>query len=147
MSTPQPEAAVRYEKRYFNGQGGFRVVFDERSRATMSFDGKGTMEGTHALVEVLEEVERLMRPGEKVDACVDLSQMDGAPLRSQFVLGKWMVERRQKFGRLAIYGGKAIEMGVARAVMKIAGIQSVGFFDTETQARAWLERGAAPGSQ
>ena len=70
---------------------------------------------------------------------VDLRELHGVPIRSQFMLGKWLFGNKQRFARIAVFGGRAWEMRLARAIMTIAGMDRVGFFNTEAEATGWLK--------
>ena len=64
--------------------------------------------------------------------------MHSTPLRAQFVVGKWLFTRKKQLAQVAVFGGKPIEMKIARAVMTIARMKNAAFYDTREQAMAWL---------
>lgn len=104
------------------------VTVDADYRAVVVFDGKGSMEGTRALIDLVDGIRDQLGHTTVISALVDMRKLDGAPLRAQFVLGKWLLMRKKQMSKIAVFGGKPFEMGIARAVMTIAGMGSKTFF-------------------
>ena len=69
--------------------------------------------------------------------------IEGVPLRAQFLLGKWLLNNKQHFLRIAVFGGKPWEMNMGRAVAKIARFQNIGFFADEPASLAYLNGATA----
>ena len=134
-----------FETRYRDAVGWFHTVVDHRHRATTRFHGRGTMDGARAFVAALDDAVRAVgSSGHAFFGLVDLSDLEGTPLRAQLSIGKWLFGHKKHFARIAVFGGKAWEMNLAKAIMKIAGMDRVAFFATEATATAWLEAGAKP---
>ncbi len=104
------------------------ITLDADHRTVVVLDGKGSMPGTKALIDLMESIRDQIGHGILISALVDMRKLDGAPLRSQFVLGKWLLMRKKQMDRIAVFGGKPYEMGIARAVMTIAGMGAKTFF-------------------
>lgn len=146
MSTPGSSAAapegqeaeIRISRSHDSGESRYTLVLYESLLLHVTLGGKGTMAGVERLLAAMEEMEQCLRPGEKVNALIDLKALDGAPLRAQLRLGKWLLARRERAARIAIFGGKPVEIAVARAVMKIARMHHVCFSAHESEARAFL---------
>lgn len=104
------------------------ITVDDAYRVAVVFDGKGSMPGARALVDLLEDVRAELGPSVVISGLVDMRKLDGAPLRAQFTIGKWLLSRRKQVSKIAVFGGKPFEMGVARAVMTIAGMGQQAWF-------------------
>ena len=113
-------------------------TIDAEYKARVVMTGKGSMDGTHAFVRMLNEAIAELGREHKVESKVDLRKLSNSPVRAQFVLGKWLFANKPLIKNLAIFGGKAWEMKLARLIMKIARMPRVGFFDTEAQAMTFL---------
>jgi len=140
MSDPQPQddSALRFDKTYRDSNGEFRVTMDEDAMIVMGFDGRGSIQGTWALVGILDEVTALLDAHEKVRCVVDLRGLSSTPLRAQLILGKWLFQHRGNVKAIAIYGARPWEKKLAKAVMKIARLKQVAFLDHEKAARDWI---------
>jgi len=114
------------------------IAVDEVLRAVVYLSGKGSMGGARALIDVMEKIRDHLGHDKVFTAVVDLRELDGSPLRAQFLLGKWLFQRKAQLERVAIFGGKPFEMRLARAVMKIARMKNAGFFDTGDEAIRWM---------
>ena len=121
-------------------RGTARVLFlvDSEFRSFLHFEGKGSMDGTRAFVRFADEAIAEFGENYRSQSLVDLTKLDSAPLRAQFVLGKWLLKNKRYLTQIAVFGGKPFEMAIARAVMKIARMKSVGFFNHGHQARQFL---------
>jgi len=119
--------------------GGFHIGVDAQKRGIMRSHGQGTLEGAHAAIAALEAIFEALGGPLGFTGLVDLRQLKGSPMRAQFVLGRWLHQRRNAFDRVAVYGGRPFEMKMARAVARIAGMKgSVGFFNEEDEARRFV---------
>lgn len=137
----EPEATgFLFERDWTNPNTGgtLRCTIDPDFKVRLVATGKGTMEGAHAFVRILNEAIEELGRDYRVEAKVDLRQLYSSPVRAQFVLGKWLFANKALIDNVAIFGGKPWEMRLARVVMKIARMKRVGFFDTEAQAIAYL---------
>ena len=121
-------------------RGSARVVFrvDDVHRSFCYFSGKGTMDGARAFLRFVNEAIEEFGDEYLTTSLVDLSQLHGAPIRSQFLLGKWLFKNKRYIAKIAVFGGKPYEMAIARAVMKIARMKQVDFFKRGPDARAFL---------
>jgi hypothetical protein len=117
-----------------------RVVFrvDQEHRSFVYFYGKGSMEGTRMFLRFADEAIVELGDAYRTFSLVNLTQLDSAPLRAQFSLGKWLFSNKRYITKIAVFGGRPFEMKLARAVMKIARMREVDFFKTEASARAFL---------
>jgi hypothetical protein len=104
------------------------ITTDEAYRTVVVFDGKGSMSGTKALMDLVESLRDQLGHHIRITVLVDLRRLDGVPLRAQFVLGRWLIARRRDIERIAVFGGKPLEMGLARAAMTVAGMADTAFF-------------------
>lgn len=104
------------------------ITVDASHRTVVVFDGKGSMGGAKALIDLVESIRDELGHHILITALVDMRKLDGAPLRAQFTLGKWLLMRKKQMDKIAIFGGKPFEMGIARAVMTIAGMGSKANF-------------------
>ena len=104
------------------------ITVDAAHRTVVVFDGKGSMAGAKALVDLIESIRDELGPHSLISALVDMRKLDGAPLRAQFTIGKWLLTRKKQMDKVAVFGGKPFEMGIARAVMTIAGMGAKAHF-------------------
>jgi hypothetical protein len=137
MENPSPQWLA---KRHWQEQGQvIDITVDPSHRTVVVFDGKGSMAGAQALIDLVESIRDELGHHILITALVDMRRLDGAPLRAQFTLGKWLLMRRKQMDKIAIFGGKPFEMGIARAVMTIAGMGSKANFGNHLeQALAFL---------
>lgn len=129
---------VRLHRSHDTGESRFTLTLHRSMLLHIVLAGKGTNQGVERLLGHLEEMEQDLAPDEKVRALIDLTTLEGAPLRAQLRLGKWLFVRRERAERIAIFGGKPMEIAVARAVMKIAHMKHVGFYAHDHEARTFL---------
>lgn len=104
------------------------MTLDDQNRGVVVITGKGSIAGSHALIKLIDDARDELGHQVVISSLVDLRRLDGAPLRAQFILGKWLLARRKQIHKVAIFGGKPFEMGLARAVMTIAGMGSKAWF-------------------
>lgn len=114
------------------------MAVDGALRVAVPLRGRGSMAGAQALVEVMEDIRDALGHDKVFTAVVDLRELDGSPLRAQFLLGKWLFRRKAQLERVAVFGGRPFEMRLARAVMKIAMMRNAGFFNTLHEAIGWM---------
>lgn len=133
----RPET-IRIARTHEAAGSRFTLTLNDSLLLHIVLAGKGTAHGVEILLGHLEEMEQTLAPDERIDALIDLTALNGAPLRAQLRLGKWLLARRERANRIAIFGGKPIEIAVARAVMKIARMHHVSFSAHESEARAFL---------
>ena len=127
------------DRDYNDAHGRFRFVILEESLVALArFRGKGTVAGTRAFADMLEESTRILPPGRKVRAIADLSELYKTPMRAQFILGKWLLTRRSICGRIAVVGAAAWERKLAAAVFKLARLSDIGFFATQREAQVYM---------
>jgi len=132
------ETKYLFERDWTRGTSQVKFRVDETHRSFCYFIGKGTMDGARAFLRFADEA--IVEFGDEylTTSLVDLSQLHSAPLRSQFLLGKWLFKNKRYIAKIAVFGGKPYEMAIARAVMKIARMKQVGFFKRGEEARAFL---------
>ncbi len=107
-------------------------------QAVVQFFGKGSMDGVHALIQMLNEMLSVSPVGVKAKAILDTSQLDSAPLRSQLILAKWMLQNRAQVDRIVIVGAKPMIRRLASAVLRAARFDQVQFVRNIDEAAAWI---------
>lgn len=122
--TPSPSQATRLlvDRTWSESGQRIHITMDDLHRVVVVFDGKGSMAGGQALMTLIDELRDQYGHDLVISALVDMRKLDGAPLRVQFLLGRWLLTRKKQISKIAIFGGKPIEMGIARAVMTISGM-------------------------
>jgi len=128
MDSPQPTTTWRAERHWHEPGQSIDITVDDAHRAVVVFDGKGSMDGARALVANIDAIRDELGHDVHISALVDMRRLDGAPLRAQFLIGKWLLARKKQIERVAVFGGKPFEMGLARAVMTIAGMSAKASF-------------------
>ena len=127
-STPASDAAILARREWTDGIQTIHADVDAMLRSVVVFDGKGTMAGARALVTMVDDLRAELGEGKVLSALVDMRKLDGAPLRAQFLLGKWLLGTRKTIDKVAMFGGSPFDMGLARAVMTIAGMGKKAHF-------------------
>lgn len=118
--------------------GHITFTLDARFRSRSRLAGQGSMAGVRAYVAILDEAVATFGRDRTTTALVDLTELRDPPLRAQLVLGKWLLSHRKQVERVAVFGGRPIEMKVAQFVMTLARIDGVGFFQDEAAAVRFL---------
>ncbi len=134
----ETDSKILFEKKW--AQGGAAVDFhvDENMFSLVVFSGKGSMDGAREFLKMADEAIAFFGPEYKTKITADLRKLNGAPIRSQFLLGKWLLKNKRYVERIAVFGGRRIEMTIARAVMKIGRMHHVGFFNDEASAHKFI---------
>jgi hypothetical protein len=124
-----------------NESDGTAYLVEVRSdyRALLRLRGAGTMERVHSLLEALDRGDQTIGDCPPMLGAVDIAGVQTAPLRAQFILGRWLLTRRKKFERIAVFEGKPFAMMLGKAAMRIARFKQVGFFKRREDAFAWLD--------
>ncbi|MCB9766405.1 MAG: STAS/SEC14 domain-containing protein [Alphaproteobacteria bacterium] len=131
--------APLFEETYQDDSVRFTVTLDEAFVFGVGFIGKGTIEGTHAFIRMVGACGDIATGrGHKLRGTVDLSRMNGAPLRVQLILSKWLLGQRDAIDRVAVCGGGRFERKLAKAVTSAARLSSVRFFDGVAEAEGWV---------
>jgi hypothetical protein len=141
-SSPQHASlasSLLYDRTFEDGEVFISVQIDERYRTRIALQGRGTMEGVLAFLAMLDECIAELGTDHPVEALIDLLALDGAPLRAQVRIGRWLFAKRHLVKSVAVFGGKTWEMKLARAVMAMARIHNVGFFKAEPEAVRYLQ--------
>lgn len=115
-----------------------RVAIDAEHRVFVHFNGRGSTEGARAVTAMMDVVRDELGHDTVFEAIVDMRDLDGAPLRAQFIIGRWLLGRKKQISKVAIFGGKPFEMKVARAVMTVARMHNAHFCDHLDEAMRWL---------
>ena len=136
MSDEKPD--ILFERQW--AAGGAQVDFhvDENMFSLVVFSGKGSMDGAREFLKMADEAIEFFGPNYQTKLTADLRKLNGAPLRSQFLLGKWLLKNKRYVARIAVFGGRRVEMTIARAVMKIGRMHHVGFFNDEAAAQRFI---------
>ena len=95
-----------------------RIAIDQGNRVFVHFNGRGSVDGARSVTEMMDQVRDELGHDVVFEALVDMRDLDGAPLRAQFVIGKWLLGRKKQIAKVAIFGGKPFEMKVAAAVLR-----------------------------
>jgi len=124
MSQENPTTTKRWlaERTWNEPNQRIDITVDAEYRMAVLFTGKGSMAGAKALIDLIESLRTEFGHHVMISALVDMRRLDGAPLRAQVVLGRWLMMSKKQIAKVAIFGGKPFEMGVARAIMTIAGM-------------------------
>lgn len=133
---------------YQDRDGGFRVeLLFGGEVATLTVSGTTSTQAASELVRVLDRLDRDVRPAEgALRVMVDISAMRGGSLRAQAPVGKWLFKHRKSYGAVAFVGAGP-QRGIARAVMRVARLPQVSYFDTPPEALDWLTTAAARGKR
>ena len=134
----EDNVAIIFSREYDHGGARITLSFDDAYRGLAVFSGSGTMDGVRAFVRMLDAAIKELGRENKTRTLVDLRSLHSSPIRAQVVLGKWLFMNRDVVDRLAVFGGRAWEMKLARGIMKLARIREVGFYDEQGPARASL---------
>jgi len=116
----------------------------EGDRASVEVFGKGTLPGSEAMIGFLDEAVATVGAARPFQIYVDLSRVRGAPLRAQWLFGRWFVSHRKYIGAAAIAGAGPVERRIASAVCAMARFKTMRFFEHPVDARKWLDQGIAP---
>ncbi|MFT5433384.1 MAG: hypothetical protein ACI9OJ_004090 [Myxococcota bacterium] len=136
MSEPTPD--FLFDKTYTGSKGWLRLRLDPDYRVYLVTAGRGTVEGSRAGIAFMEEI-IAEHPGRAFVCIGDLSQLGGSPIRVQFILGNWLLGRRDCFAKGALFGANPWERRLGTVALKIARLTDrVSFKRTETDARAFL---------
>src|SRR5690606_27655440 len=100
--------------------------------------GHGSVAHVERLVSDLDDLDREVAGAPPMDALIDLTGAEHAPLRVQLILGKWLFKKRHRVHRMAVYGGPPLPMKIARAVCTIARMEQVGFFEGRSDALGFV---------
>ncbi|MFO0751313.1 MAG: STAS/SEC14 domain-containing protein [Myxococcota bacterium] len=124
----EPTRTWRAERHWHEPGQDIDITVDHDHRVVVVFRGRGSLDGARALIELVDSVRDELGHTTVISTLVDMRLLDGAPLRAQFIIGKWLLARRKQVDRVAVFGGKPFEMGLARAVMTIAGMGAKASF-------------------
>ena len=135
----ETEPKILFERHW--ARGGAQVDFhvDENMFSLVIFSGKGSMDGAREFLKMADEAIEFFGPDYQTKITADLRKLNGATIRSQFLLGKWLLKNKRYVSRIAVFGGRKIEMTIARAVMKIGRMHHVGFFNDEASAMRFIK--------
>ena len=129
-----------YENAYSEPDNGVSVrlvLVESQYRLSVRFYGKGSMSGAKAFVRMLDEVLLICPEGARIDSLLDTRDLDTAPVRSQLILAKWMIQNRNVVDRIAMLGAKPMIRRLATAVLKAARFNAVRFARTPEEAASW----------
>ena len=136
---PAASNELLFDRQWSEPSGNFTMTVDQSHFGVTRMFGKGTMAGTRAFVEMLDESVTVVGEDVYVRALVDLRELTGSPLRSQILLGKWLLKNKHRFHRIAVFGGDPWEMKLARAIATLARFKNIGFYGDETPALSYLD--------
>jgi|GEM_PF-3961271 len=133
MSEPLFQRSYRDHKTWFTAQA------HDPCRIVVRFHGRGTVPGTHAFLAVIDEAITEFPDELPKSALLDVSDLKKTPLRSQIIMGHWLLTKKHLIGHVALVGARAWERAIAKAVMKLARMNRIDFFKTEDAAIRWLD--------
>ena len=128
-----------FERNYRDHKSWFTASAKDPYRVVVYFHGKGTVEGTRAFLRIMDEAITEFPDELPKSALLDLSDLAHTPIRGQAMMGKWLLNNKHLIARVALIGAKRWERTVAKAVMKIARMKRIDFFDNHAQAHQWLD--------
>lgn len=125
-------------RRYDDGKVAISFEIDADHNTTVVVVGDGTLGGARAMLGYLDDAVRELGPTFHTRVYFDLSESRGAPLRAQFMFGKWLLGHKRMIARGVVVGARPVERRLAAAAVRIAGLSNVRFFEDGEAARAWL---------
>jgi hypothetical protein len=128
-----------FQRNYRDHKTWFTAEAHDPYRIVVRFYGRGTVPGTHAFLAVIDEAITEFPDALPKSALLDVSDLRKTPLRSQIIMGHWLLTKKQLIGHVALVGARAWERTIAKAVMKLARMNRIDFFKTEDAAIRWLD--------
>lgn len=139
MNAKVEDLTLIFDETYRDAISWFRLTVDGEYRGIVRAHGKGNMDGSRALLGMMDRViAGSGASGKQFTGLIDMREVHSSPLRAQFLIGKWLFRQKKNFSRAAVFGARPWEAKIARAVLKIARFHNVGFFDEEASAREYL---------
>jgi hypothetical protein len=138
---PAPAAAAPlFERTYDDGEVSFTFTVDAAHDVEIVVKGKGNMAGALRMLEILDEAVARFGTGRSSSLVFDVSRVRGAPLRSQYLFGKWLFRHRKVVRRAAVFGAAPWERRLATFACRLGGFHAFHFFDEHDRekARRWL---------
>jgi hypothetical protein len=130
--------SVMFHRTHTSESAGYDLRLCEGWQIALRMWGHGSVDHVHRLVDDLNELDRTYPSSPLVTVAVDLSGAVHAPLRVQLILGRWLVQKRHRVGKMAVFGGPPLPMKIARAVCAIARLHKVAFVDAHDDAVRFL---------
>ena len=96
------------------------------------FSGRGSTPGTQQFIDWVEQAIQVVGPG-RLKVLMDLSEQHSVPLRTQMMMGGWLVKVQKTICKVAIVGG-----GKAARLLSKGSKLPIVFFDTPDAAETWL---------
>ena len=82
----------------------FVVTCTEQGILEAVFVGTGSKTGTETFISIVEHALENFSP-KTLCVLMDLRQQSSVPLRTQLRMGKWLLQVKDKIGKIAILGG------------------------------------------
>ena len=120
------------------GGADLRMILTDRWECVLGMVGKGSVEGARNFVARISEMHEAHPDADPTIVAVDLSELHSSPVRAQIIIGRWLLQNRHLVGRIGVFEGAPLEMKLARALMKMARMREVGFFESRDEAFAFL---------
>jgi len=136
-----------FERSYRDHKTWFTAKASDPFRIVIDFHGKGTVDGTRAFLQIMDEAMKEYPEDLPKSALLDVSDLQKTPIRSQAIMGKWLLQNKHLVGHVALVGAKRWERAVAKTVMKIARMKRIDFFDSQSAANRWLDAQHRPSSR
>ena len=127
-----------YENSYQDEKIAIEASMNSLYQMNFHFSGRGSSNGVVAFIDILTKMHEHIPNEENADALLNCLEYGRTPLLSQLQIGKWLLRNKKKTGRISIVGAKALEVKIAKAIMRIARIDRIAFFKNTADAYAWL---------
>jgi hypothetical protein len=124
---------VLLQENYKDQNVHFTLSLAETGLLHVSFTGKGSNPGTRRFISLVEEGIAIEGTG-SLQVLMDMRELTSVPLRSQVMMGKWLMAIKGRLGKVAVVGGGSVARGLART----AGMKQVRFFQGIAEAEEWL---------
>ena len=121
------------QEEYRDKHVSFTLSLSGDSRLSAVFTGKGSNPGTRRFIELVEKGIGIVGEG-NLRVLMDMQQLGSVPIRSQMMMGKWLLSVKSRIGKVAVVGGGSL----ARTLSKSAGMEQVRFFEQRNEAVGWL---------
>lgn len=134
------QGPVLFHRELRDGNSGYDLRLCEGWEVYLTLRGKGSVENAAKPLASLDELDRTFADSPPVACAIDLSSAENAPLRVQLMLGQWLLKKRHRIHKMAVFGGPPLPMKIARAVCTIARMEQVAFLDSRGEALGFLAR-------
>jgi len=121
---------VSWSQEYNDGRSQFKMT-REGGFLTAVFTGEATLAGNAAFTGWVDSQIAAAQP-EKLRVLLDIRGLQSVGFRVKLAMAKWILTARNHLARVAVVGDDPAARALAGA------INGVQFFETVTEAQAWL---------